>query len=425
MGVTEDRGRFYFVMRVPKRYLKVDSRSQVRQALHTDSRSEAIRKAPAIEEQFIAYWEDLLAGNDADAISRWDTARRLAASKGFVYKPIEELASGPIEDLLARLEEISSKGALSPSNVVSAVLGTAEAPRPVLSTVVQEYFELTRDRLKGKSPDQIRRWQNPRLRAVRNFIGQIADKPIGGITREDALVFRNWWSNRVAGGMDASSANKDFGHLSDLFRTWCELKGHDLDNPFARLRFQEGEKKTGAPFSPDWIANHLLAKDAFIGLGDEARDIFLVMINTGARPSEIIDANPEDFSVDAEIPVFSIKPNSKRALKTRQSRRDIPLLGVSLKAAKRLIKSDGLARYKGKSAHWSAAINKHLTENNLRETPRHTAYSLRHSFEDRMLEGGIDDRIRAELMGHKYARPAYGLGGALETKRDLLKPISF
>ena len=58
MGVTEDRGRFYFVMRVPKRYLKVDSRSQVRQALHTDSRSEAIRKAPAIEEQFIAYWED-------------------------------------------------------------------------------------------------------------------------------------------------------------------------------------------------------------------------------------------------------------------------------------------------------------------------------------------------------------------------------
>ena len=48
--------------------------------------------------------------------------------------------------------------------------------------------------------------------------------------------------------------------------------------------------------------------------------------------------------------------------------------------------------------------HKFLTENDLRETPRHTAYSLRHSFEDRMLENGIDDRIRAELMGHKYAR---------------------
>ena len=425
MGITEDRGRFYFVMRVPKRYHNIDKRSQVRQALRTDSRSEAIRKAPAIEEQFIAYWEDLIAGNDADAKSRWDSARRLAASKGFVYKPIEDLASGPIEELLTRLEAVSIKGELAPPNVVPAVLGTAEAPRPVLSTVVHEYFDLTRDRLKGKSTDQIKRWQNPRLRAVRNFIEQIADRPVGNITREDTLIFRGWWADRVENGMDASSANKDFGHLSDLFRTWCELKGHDLDNPFARLRFQEGEKKTGSPFSPDWIANHLLAKDAFAGLGDEARDIFLLMINTGARPSEIIDANPEDFSVDAPVPVFSIKPNSQRTLKTRQSRRDIPLLGVSLEAAKRLIKSDGLARYKGKSAHWSAAINKHLTENNLRETPRHTAYSLRHSFEDRMLEGGIDDRIRAELMGHKYARPAYGLGGALETKRDLLKPISF
>ena len=281
---------------------------------------------------------------------------------------------------------------------------------------------MTRGRLKGKSLDQIKRWQNPRLRAVRNFITQIADKPIGDITREDALDFRAWWTDRVEGGMDSSSANKDFGHLSDLFRTWCELKGHDLDNPFTRLRFQEGEKKTVAPFSPDWIATQLLAQNAFSGLGDDARDIFLVMINTGARPSEIIDANPEDFSVGASVPVFSIKPNPQRTLKTRQSRRDIPLLGVSLEAAKRLISSNGLSRYKGKSARWSATINKYLTENNLRETPRQTAYSLRHSFEDRMLENEIDDRIRAELMGHKYARPAYGLGGALETKQDLLKP---
>lgn len=105
---------------------------------HTDSRSEVIRKAPAIKEQFIADWEDLLTGNDADAKTRWDTARRLAASKGFSYKPIDDLASGPIEELLARLEAVSTKGELAQPNIASAVLGTAEAPRPVLSTVVQD-----------------------------------------------------------------------------------------------------------------------------------------------------------------------------------------------------------------------------------------------------------------------------------------------
>jgi hypothetical protein len=71
MGITQDRGRFYFVMRVPKRYRNVDTRSQVRQALHTDSRAEAIRKAPAIEEQFVAYWEDLIAGNDVGRQRLW------------------------------------------------------------------------------------------------------------------------------------------------------------------------------------------------------------------------------------------------------------------------------------------------------------------------------------------------------------------
>lgn len=225
--------------------------------------------------------------------------------------------------------------------------------------------------------------------------------------------------------MDPSSANKDFGHLSDLFRTWCELQGHDLENPFARLRFQQRESKPSSPFSPKWIEGRLLAPGAFDGMGTEARDVLFVMINTGARPSEILGAEYDDFVLDGDVPYFSIKPNSNRLLKTRQSRREIPLLGVSLAAAGRLIEADGLLRYRDKSSVWSAAVNKFMSENRLRETPNHTAYSLRHSFEDRMLEGGVDERIRAELMGHKYKRPAYGIGGAMETKRRLLEPISF
>ena len=59
-----------------------------------------------------------------------------------------------------------------------------------------------------------------------------------------------------------------------------------------------------------------------------------------------------------------------------------------------------------------------------RETPKHTAYSLRHSFEDRMAEAAIDDRIRAELMGHKYARPDYGRGGSLETRQKAIERIA-
>ena len=40
-----------------------------------------------------------------------------------------------------------------------------------------------------------------------------------------------------------------------------------------------------------------------------------------------------------------------------------------------------------------------------------------------MLEAGIDDRIRADIMGHKYERPRYGAGGRLPTIAGLLSKI--
>ena len=59
------------------------------------------------------------------------------------------------------------------------------------------------------------------------------------------------------------------------------------------------------------------------------------------------------------------------------------------------------------------------------ETTRHTIYSLRHAFEDRMLAARIDERIRRDLMGHSLGRERYGLGASLEHTAELLAPISF
>ena len=75
----------------------------------------------------------------------------------------------------------------------------------------------------------------------------------------------------------------------------------------------------------------------------------------------------------------------------------------------------GCTRYADKTDIWSAAVNAFMRENGLRENDRQTAYSLWHAFEDRLLDAGCDDRIRADLMGHKYARPKYGAGGRLAT----------
>lgn len=87
--------------------------------------------------------------------------------------------------------------------------------------------------------------------------------------------------------------------------------------------------------------------------------------------------------------------------------------------------SQGFPAYRSNSATLSGTINKYLAENGLRETEAHSLYSLRHSFEDRMLAAGIDERIRRDLMGHALGRERYGRGADLAQVTALLRPISF
>lgn len=73
----------------------------------------------------------------------------------------------------------------------------------------------------------------------------------------------------------------------------------------------------------------------------------------------------------------------------------------------------------------SATINKYLRENKLLESSNHSLYSLRHSFEDRMLAAGVDDRIRRDLFGHRLDRERYGRGASLEHLAKIVQSIAF
>jgi integrase len=313
-----------------------------------------------------------------------------------------------------------------------ALLGTVPVVLPTLPEVLAEYYDLTRTRHLQKSRAQRHKWHLPRDRAVRNFVdvtspvdaaGAPILKPVSEITRADALEFRRWWSARVEAGMKVESANKDFGHLNEIFGTWAELKDVALPNPFAKLRLDGKDVRNVPAFSPAWVTGRLLDPASLAGMNAEARDVFLIMLNTGLRPSEITDAPLADFETAAGVPFLRVAPNG-RELKVAHTRRDVPLLGVSLDAARRIVARGGIARYAHKAGSWSAAVNKYLTQNGLRETPAHTAYSLRHYVENALLAAKVDDRVRADILGHKYHRPSYGDGGALEGRRAALALIA-
>ncbi|WP_027258915.1 tyrosine-type recombinase/integrase [Leisingera aquimarina] len=69
-------------------------------------------------------------------------------------------------------------------------------------------------------------------------------------------------------------------------------------------------------------------------------------------------------------------------------------------------------------------LNKFLRQNKLTPTEEHTTYSLRHSFGDRLLTAGVDERVRRDLMGHRLTREEYGDGGGLKLRHKAILSIA-
>lgn len=416
------KGTLYLYKRVPKRFASVEPRKFVWISLHTDSPSVAKTKEAATWEQMIAAWEAKLAGDSTDAEQRFQAARELAEARGFRYMRADQAAKLPVQELRDRFKAM--RGFKDhPENPdmleATALLGGAQTPAITISKALELYWTLAKDKTLGKSEDQLRRWKNPRVKAITNLIGVIGDKAIHDITGDDMLDFRNWWMERLEEEeLSPGSANKDLIHLGDVLKTVNRMKRLGLVLPLTDLAFKEGEGKKRPPFSAKWIKEKLLAPGALNRLNPEARAILLVMVNTGCRPSELAALTAKTIRLDHNVPHISIEPEG-RQIKSKHARRTVPLLGVSLEAMRAF--PEGFPRYRESSASLSATVNKFLRENGLMESDEHTLYSLRHAFEDRMLAAGIDDRIRRDLFGHRLSRERYGDGASLEQQQALLQ----
>jgi integrase len=399
-------GMLHLRKRVPKRFASVDDRAYVWISLKTDSPEIARQKAPVVWSEMCAAWEARLAGDTTGAEAAYEAARNLAQRRGYRFLSPSEIARLPLPEVLDRIDAVHDHRGRPMKADVGAILGAAARPKITVSAALETYWKLAAPEVAGKSPDQIRRWRNPRIKAFRNFIDVIGDKPLDEITADDMIDFTTWWGEKIeAEGLTRNSGNKDLAYLGSTWRKVNMRKRLGLVLPLDGISFGEGEAARRPPFSADWIRDRLLAPGALDGLNPDARGILLGMVNTGYRPSEGAALRRAHIHLDDETPHISIEPDG-RQLKSRNSRRRIPLVGVSLAAFE--AHPDGFPRYSDNSATLSATVNKFLRENGLMESPKHVFYSLRHSFESRMMKAGIDDRIRRELFGHALNRERYG-----------------
>ncbi|RUU13260.1 integrase, partial [Mesorhizobium sp. M6A.T.Ca.TU.002.02.2.1] len=317
--------------------------------------------------------------------------------------------------------------------IMEPLLGAIEVPKMTVSKAFDLYCdEIVADELVNKSQVQKDQWKKVKKRAISNFIRLVEDKPMEEITIDDAKKIYRHWLARIApkegkATAGASSGNRDLGNMRVLYEAYFKHMGDARRlNPFEGLGFSLKKKRSRPPIPTDWIRETVMKPGNLATLNEEARGILLIMIETGARPSEICNLEPHAIRLSNKVPHLSIEPrddpDNPREIKTESSRRLVPLVGVALDAAKR--HKAGFPLYRNRENDLSATLNKYLRANALLPTKSHTVYSFRHSFEDRMKEGGLEDELRRLLMGHTVDRPKYGSGGSLDwRRRELMKIV--
>jgi len=385
-----------------------------------------------LEEADNHYWSSLLLKSDYEiAKYRYKAACARAKALGFGYKPCFEIASESLETVVERIQVIREQPRQE-AQIVDAVLGAVQPPVVTLEEVEKIFFEhLAPPLIKSKSPAQKKRWIQERQHTFSLLRDVIGNKDIVEINRDDALKFYNFLMEKVAPTEGESTHSASFGRrqltqAKNFYREYFRYIGDgERSNPFDGLGFKETDHNSRPPFSLQWLRERILSTGTLTRLNDEARAILLTVIDTGARPGEICNLLPDRIHLDAAVPHIEIAPynerGKRREIKTRLSIRKIPLIGMELAALQKY--PCGFPRYQDKENSLSATLNKFFRENGLFPSEKHTIYSFRHLFEDRMKEAGLDHELRCILMGHALERPKYGSGGSLEWRHKELSKI--
>jgi len=414
---------YYYSRKVPKLLAEFDAREVVRVSLKTDSFETAKKRAADFDHRMEAYWDHLVATNRKHHKKSFDDVVKQARLAGFGYKSTHDLAVAPLSELVSRMQAL--EGSEHSVATTKALLGGGEDSQMKVSDLGNNFWAVTQDRVMNKSAEQVKRWRRLRERTLFNFQNTVGDKPLKALTRDDMITFRDGLIDRVKQGQcTIMTANKHIYTLKNILETVNNHHNLGLDTVWlcAKLGLKETTYKSSRlPYPTEFIVERILHQDTLAEMLPEMRGIVMVLAETGARPAENCNLRSRDIHLDDEVPHIEIVGSPERELKTPYSERAIPLVGFALQAMREF--PQGFARYYGKSEAFSSVTMKFFTKHQLRPTKHHVIYSLRHSFQDRMIAANVPERIQAALFGHKFYRPEYGKGADLKLKRMWMERV--
>ncbi|MDC1067273.1 tyrosine-type recombinase/integrase [Alphaproteobacteria bacterium] len=153
---------------------------------------------------------------------------------------------------------------------------------------------------------------------------------------------------------------------------------------------------------------------------DDLRWLIALLSDSGMRLGEGVGLLKSDINLDCEIPYINLIPHPWRRLKTRSSKRFIPLIGASLWASRKILDNSNdsifaFPRYTTKdncnANSASAALNKWLKE---KLSEDYVIHGFRHSFRDRLRAVECPSEIIDQLGGWSLRSVGEGYGKGYE-----------
>ena len=238
-------------------------------------------------------------------------------------------------------------------------------------------------RLKSAGKDQT--FVRSAHRNVEYVIKVLGDHPLSAYSTVDAAKFRDWLIDQ---GMARDTIKRVFGSVRSIINLAIKEQGLGCQNVFSGTFMPDGLRVTKRQPIP--VSDIRKIQQKCFEQDDELRWIIALLSDTGMRLGEAIGLLKTDINLGAEIPHIDLKPHPWRRLKTPGSERQIPLVGASLWAAKRVLKLSpdtpfAIPKYCSYEGHKtnsaSAALNKWLRAH----APEGcVVHSFRHSMRDRL-----------------------------------------
>jgi integrase len=411
--------KYQFRIRVPKHLARhYDGRREIRKSLGTSDSTTAVRQAEALAQRYLAEFKLLTEGKPVTPQHVIETARELMDSHSL--ESFIQLVAEPARDRYADgnhdlYDDAEIQEFLSPAEFQAyEQLSDPQAVR--LSDALMIYFKHHQKGADAGFVAKVTRDWN----TLMQFTGDIR---FSELSRQQVYGLVDLLK---AAGKKTSTIRRTLNALGAVFRSVNRERELGQRDPFEELKIQgEGDDEEKAPVATvaqlQDIANSLMFDFSPVAL------VICIQLEIGARIGEVSGLGIDDLYLDAPIPHIHIRSRPWRSLKTRESERRVPVVGIALEALKRaaalpragLGVFEAYAKPRGND-NASAAANKRLLPWKL------TTHSFRHTLKDRLREVGCPKDIRDAIQGHANGDVAetYGQGHTLRTMHEWLQKVA-